>query len=137
MDEISTLEHEFKSSGSEYYKKQNELKDLEVKVGKIDVKLDTLLNTLNEEYNITIVLITHNMDEAVKAGRVVVIDSGKIIIDDTPRNVFKNVDMLRSIGLDVPQATLLAHELRKCGFDVRDDVLTVDECTEEIFRLCQ
>ena len=53
QDEISILEHEFKTSGSEYYKKQNELKDLEVKVGKIDVKLDTLLNTLNEEYNIT------------------------------------------------------------------------------------
>ena len=53
QDEISVLEHEFKTSGSEYYKKQNELKDLEVKVGKIDVKLDTLLNTLNEEYNIT------------------------------------------------------------------------------------
>ena len=53
LDEISTLEHEFKTSGSEYYKKQNELKELEIKVGKIDVKLDTLLNTLNEEYNIT------------------------------------------------------------------------------------
>ncbi len=95
------------------------------------------IEALNSKYGITVVLITHNMDEAVKAQRVVVIDSGKVIIDDTPRNVFKNVDMLRSIGLDVPQATLLAHELRKCGFDVRDDVLTVDECTEEIFRLCQ
>ena len=95
------------------------------------------IETLNSKYGITIVLITHNMDEAVKAQRVVVIDSGKVIIDDTPRNVFKNVDMIRSIGLDVPQATLLAHELRKNGFDVRDDVLTVDECTEEIFRLCQ
>jgi len=53
QDEISVLEHEFKTTGSDYYKKQNELKDLEIKVGKIDVKLDTLLNTLNEEYNIT------------------------------------------------------------------------------------
>jgi len=95
------------------------------------------IETLNSKYGITMGLITHNMDEAVKAQRVVVIDSGKVIIDDTPRNVFKNVDMIRSIGLDVPQATLLAHELRKNGFDVRDDVLTVDECTEEIFRLCQ
>ena len=53
LDEISVLEHEFKTSGSDYYKKQNELKELEIKVGRIDVKLDTLLNTLNEEYNIT------------------------------------------------------------------------------------
>lgn len=53
QDEISVLEHEFKTTGSDYYKKQNELKDLEIKVGKLDVKLDTLLNTLNEEYNIT------------------------------------------------------------------------------------
>ncbi len=95
------------------------------------------IEDLNSIYGITIVLITHNMDEAVKAKRVVVIDSGKVIIDDTPRNVFKNVELLRQIGLDVPQATLLAYELRKKGFDIRDDVLTVDECTEEIYKLCR
>lgn len=95
------------------------------------------IEDLNNIHGITIVLITHNMDEAVKAKRVVVIDSGKIIIDDTPRNVFKNVELLRSIGLDVPQATLLAHELRQKGFDIRADVLSVDECTEEIYKLCQ
>lgn len=95
------------------------------------------IEDLNNIHGITIVLITHNMDEAVKAKRVVVIDSGKIIIDDIPRNVFKNVELLRSIGLDVPQATLLAHELRQKGFDIRADVLSVDECTEEIYKLCQ
>lgn len=89
---------------------------------------------LNSEYNITIVLITHNMDEAVKAKRVVVIDSGKILIDDTPKNVFKNVEMLRSIGLDVPQVTMLAYKLREKGFNISDDILTVDECTQEIFN---
>ncbi|MBR5506460.1 MAG: energy-coupling factor transporter ATPase [Clostridia bacterium] len=95
------------------------------------------IDELNTKYGITIVLITHNMDEAVKAKRVVVIDSGKLVIDGTPKEVFKNVELLRSIGLDVPQVTLLAYELKKQGFDIRDDVLTVDECTEEIYRLCQ
>lgn len=95
------------------------------------------IEDLNSKYGITIVLITHNMDEAVKARRVVVIDSGKVIIDETPRNVFKNVELIRSIGLDVPQVTLLAHELRKKGYGIRDDVLTVDECTEEIYKLCR
>lgn len=88
---------------------------------------------LNSEYNITIVLITHNMDEAVKAHRVVVIDSGNILIDDIPKNVFKNVDKLREIGLDVPQVTMLAYKLRQNGIAISDDILTVDECTQEIF----
>jgi len=95
------------------------------------------IEDLNSLYGITIVLITHNMDEAVKAQRVVVIDSGKVIMDDTARNVFKNVELLREVGLDVPQATLLAWELRKKGYNIRDDVLTVDECTEEIYKLCR
>lgn len=89
---------------------------------------------LNSEYNITIILITHNMDEAVKAKRVVVIDSGNILIDDTPKNVFKNVDMLKDIGLDVPQVTMFAYKLRQNGINISDDVLTVDECTQEIFN---
>lgn len=95
------------------------------------------IENLNKVYGITIILITHNMDEAVKAQRVVVIDNGKAIIDDTTRNVFKNVDLLKRIGLDVPQASLLAHELRKKGLNIREDVLTVDECTEEIYKLCR
>ncbi len=95
------------------------------------------IEELNQTYGITIILITHNMDEAVKAQRIVVIDSGKVIIDNTTRNVFKNVDLLRQIGLDVPQASLFAHELRKKSLDIREDVLTVDECTEEIYKLCR
>ncbi len=95
------------------------------------------IEKLNSDYNMTIILITHNMDEAVKAKRVVVVDSGKILMDDVPRKVFSNVDLLKSVGLDVPQVTMLAYELRKAGFNIRDDVLTVDECTEEIFKLCR
>ena len=104
-------------------------------IGRREV-IQTILN-LKEKYGITIVLITHNMDEAAKADRIVVIDDGEIIIDDTPRHVFKNVEKLKSIGLDVPQATLLAYELKKMGYPVRDDVLSVDECTEEIYKLCR
>lgn len=89
---------------------------------------------LNKEHKITIILITHNMDEAVKAQRVVVIDSGNILLDDTPKNVFKNVELIKSVGLDVPQVTLFAHELRKKGINISDDILTVDECTQEIFN---
>lgn len=88
---------------------------------------------LNSKYNITIILITHNMDEAVKAKRVVVIDSGKILVDGTPKEVFKNVEMLRSIGLDVPQVTMLAYKLRENRINISDDILTVDECTQEIY----
>ena len=92
---------------------------------------------LNREFGITIILITHNMDEAVRADRVVVMDVGKIIIDDTPRKVFSQVELLKSIGLDVPQVTEIAWELKNAGFNVRDDVLSVDECVKELYKLCQ
>ena len=92
---------------------------------------------LNREFGITIILITHNMDEAVRADRVVVMDGGKTVIDDTPRKVFSQVELLKSIGLDVPQVTEIAWELKKAGFDVRDDVLSVDECVKELYKLCQ
>lgn len=92
------------------------------------------IETLNSRYNITIILITHNMDEAVKAKRVIVLDSGRILVDDVPKNVFKNVELLKSAGLDVPQVTMLAHKLRENGINIADDVLTVDECTQEIYN---
>lgn len=92
---------------------------------------------LNREHNTTIVLITHNMDEAVCADRVVVINDGEIVINDTPKNVFSNVDKMKELRLDVPQVTALCHELRKRGFDIREDIVDVDECVEEILKLCQ
>ena len=90
---------------------------------------------LNKEEGITIVLITHYMDEAVQADRVVVMDDGQIKLDDTPRNVFAKVDEIKALGLDVPQVTELAYELRKMGIEISDDVLTVDECFDEIIRI--
>ena len=95
------------------------------------------IKRLNEVYNITVILITHNMDEAVQAKRVVIINKGKIIIDDSPKNVFSDVENIKSLGLDVPQVTYLAHLLRNKGLNIRSDVLTVEECAEELKKLCQ
>lgn len=92
---------------------------------------------LNQTLGITIVLITHNMDEAVLSGRVVVIDKGRIILDDTPRAVFADVERMKQLGLDVPQATAIAYELRKAGVKIRADILDAEECGEEIIKLCQ
>lgn len=93
------------------------------------------IRQLNEEYNITIVHITHFMEEAVQGDRIVVMEEGKIIIDNTPRNVFKNVELLKSIGLDVPQVTELAHELIKDGVPLDEGILNIDEMVEAICQL--
>ena len=93
------------------------------------------IKMLNEEKDITVVLITHYMDEAAQADRTVVIDDGEIVLDGTPKEVFKNDEKLKSLGLDVPQVTELAYELRKMGIEISDDVLTVDECFDEIIRI--
>lgn len=93
------------------------------------------IKMLNEEKDVTVVLITHYMDEAAQADRTVVIDDGEIVLDGTPKEVFKNVEKLKSLGLDVPQVTELAYELRKMGIEISDDVLTVDECFDEIIRI--
>ena len=95
------------------------------------------IQDLNREYGITIVLITHYMDEAVKADRVVVIDEGNILLDGTPKEVFRNVEQLKEVGLDVPQVTELAYELRKSGIDIPDDILTEDECYECLSKLLE
>lgn len=95
--------------------------------------MDTI-QMLNKERGITVILITHYMDEAVKADRVVVMDKGGIVLDGEPKTVFKNVEKLKAIGLDVPQATELAYRLRKSGFDIPDDILDEEECAAAILR---
>ncbi len=82
---------------------------------------------LNREEGITIVLITHYMDEAVQADRVIVVDDGKIKMDDTPQNVFSKVDEVKSLGLDVPQSTELIHRL---GLNSGEAILNSDECVK-------
>ena len=90
---------------------------------------------LNEVENVTVILITHYMEEVIYADQVVVMDEGRIVMKGTPKEVFKNVEKLKSLGLDVPQVTELAYELRKMGIEISDDVLTVDECFDEIIRI--
>ncbi len=92
---------------------------------------------LNHDMGITILFITHYMDEAVQADRVLVIDEGRVIMDGRPREVFANVKMLKSVGLDVPQATELCHELRGEGLDLPRDVLNVEECILALSRLLE
>jgi len=93
------------------------------------------VKALNEQYNITVVHITHFMEEAVQGDRIVVMEEGRVVIDDTPKNVFKKVDLLHSIGLDVPQVTELAHALRSEGVDIQDGILTIDEMVEALCQL--
>lgn len=92
---------------------------------------------LNEEFGITVIFITHYMDEAVKAKRVIVMDEGKIILDGAPREVFTHIDTLRNVGLDVPEATELATLLSNRGVKIRKDVLDVDELLDCIVSLME
>ncbi|GAB6085468.1 energy-coupling factor transporter ATPase [Alkaliphilus crotonatoxidans] len=89
---------------------------------------------LNKEENITVVHITHFMEEAVDADRVIVMEEGRIILEGTPPEVFSQVKKLKELALDVPQMTDLAHELREAGLNLPDDILTVDEM---VMKLCQ
>jgi ABC-type cobalt transport system, ATPase component len=93
------------------------------------------IKEINSKYNITVVLITHYMEEAVEADRIIVMDTGKIITEGVPRDVFSNVEKMKSIGLDVPQMTELSHELCKNGVNIRANILTIDEMVNELCRL--
>lgn len=95
--------------------------------------LDTIIS-LNKTKNITIVLITHYMDEAAKADRVVVLDKGKVIFDDPPEEIFEKEEELLSLGLDVPQSTALAHMLSKKGLKIKSGILSPNECAQEIIN---
>lgn len=96
-----------------------------------------ILKKLNREYKISVILITHYMEEAAMADRIVVIDDGCVLLDDTPRDIFKNVELIKSIGLDVPQTTELLYELYKDGIRVSFENLTLSECEEELARILE
>ena len=96
--------------------------------------LDTVTR-LNREQGITVVLITHHMDEAAQADRLIVMHDGHIMADDSPEQVFQNVDGLRSLGLEVPEPVALLYELRQAGVDVPLTALTVDECARVLKKL--
>lgn len=96
--------------------------------------METIMD-LNKKYGITIVLITHFMEEAVNADRVIVMDEGKIIMQGSPTQIFSKVDKMKSIGLDVPQITELAYELQKSGVNITTQILTVDEMVNALCQL--
>ena len=98
--------------------------------------LDTI-HKLNRELGITIVLITHSMDEAVTADRVVVMDSGRILTEGTPKEVFSKVELLKQHHLDVPQATELCYRLRACGCQVPLGILDAEECVGILEKLLE
>lgn len=93
------------------------------------------LKKLNKDFGIAVILVTHYMDEAVGADRVIVMNDGKVSLDGTPQEVFKNVEYLRSVGLDVPKPLELAKELEKRGVTIGENILTADDFARE-FKKC-
>ncbi len=96
--------------------------------------IDTICR-LKEENGMSVALITHYMEEAAKADRVIVIDDGVVLMDGAPKEVFSQVEKLKSIGLDVPQVTELCYELKKAGCEIESDVLSVDEAADKLMKL--
>ena len=97
-------------------------------IGRIEVM--NTIKKLNKNENKTIILITHYMDEAVEADRILVMEQGQIVMEGCPRNIFKQVDKIKELGLDVPQVTELVYELRKAGINLKDDIISIEELVE-------
>ncbi|MGH4120639.1 energy-coupling factor transporter ATPase [Clostridium sp.] len=93
------------------------------------------IKEINKRYGITIILITHNMEEAVEADRIVVMNNGKIVMNGKPREIFENVSLMKKIGLDVPQVTELAYELKQSGINIGTDILTINEMVNALCQL--
>ena len=94
-----------------------------------------VVHELNREEKVTVILITHYMEEVTDADYVYVMDHGKVVMKGTSREIFSQVDILKEYRLDVPQVTLLAHELKESGVDVPDGVLTTGELVDALCRL--
>ncbi len=101
-------------------------------IGREEV-IDTI-QKLNREFGVTVVLITHHMDEAAQADRLVVMAKGRVIADGAPKEIFQDVEGLRSVGLTVPETVGLLYELRQAGLNVPLDALSVDECAQAIAK---
>lgn len=90
------------------------------------------VRALNQVEGVTILLITHYMEEVIHADRVIVMDQGKAVMQGTPREIFSQVDKLKELRLDVPQVTMLAHELKKKGVPLPDGILSAEELAEAL-----
>ena len=93
------------------------------------------VRALNQVENVTVILITHYMEEVIYADQVFVMDEGKIVMQGTPKEIFSQVDQLKQYRLDVPQVTLLAHELRKAGLDLQEGILSREELVKNLCQL--
>lgn len=93
------------------------------------------VHELNKTENITVILITHYMDEVIDADKVYVMDEGKVVLEGTPREIFSQVEKMKELRLDVPQATEIAYEIKKSGIDIRTDILSIDELVDEVCQL--
>ena len=96
--------------------------------------IDALLE-LNRKEKVTVILITHYMEEVIEADHVIVMDQGKVVMEGNPRTIFSKVDELKALRLNVPQVTELAHELRKSGLSIRQGILTQEEFVQELMQL--
>ena len=94
-----------------------------------------VLHELNEKERVTVILITHYMEEVIDADKVFVMDNGKVVMEGTPRQIFTQVEQLKKLRLDVPQVTELAYELKKSGVPLRDGILTNQELVAELLKL--
>ncbi len=104
-------------------------------IGRREV-LETI-KKLNRESGVTVVLITHHMDEAAQADRLIVMSGGKVVADAAPQEVFQRVEELKAVGLTVPETVSLLYELRKEGVDLPLDALTVEECAQALYQILQ
>ncbi|MDZ4993011.1 energy-coupling factor transporter ATPase [Clostridium perfringens] len=93
------------------------------------------IKEVNKKFGITIILITHYMDEAAQADRIIVMDKGEKVMEGVPREIFSQVEKVKSIGLDVPQVTELAYELQKEGIDISTEILNIDEMVNALCQL--
>ncbi len=98
-------------------------------------KVMKTIHRLNKEFGITVVSITHYMEEAAQADRILVMNQGKVVLEGTPKEVFSQVDLLHRLRLDVPQATELAQQLKKAGLDMPMDCITEEECAQALAKL--
>ena len=97
-------------------------------------KVMKTIKTLNKEYGITIILITHYMDEAAQADRIVVMSKGNVVKQGTPKEIFSQVEMVKGLSLDVPQTSEIAYELSKMGYNLSTEAISIDECAEQLYE---
>ena len=91
------------------------------------------IRSLNKEYGITVILITHYMDEAAQADRIVVMSKGKVVKEGTPKEIFSQVELVKSLSLDVPQTSEIAYELGKLGHTLSTEAISIDECAQQLY----